>query len=275
MQFRFRALDSVLHRARIRRFSVDQPEHDPRERHDPQGAHATAYDIPAVRVIGPQWLEQTRYAINATVGVETPDAFRPLLLEELKNRLHLQTHFEPRPFDVFILTATDTPTLERARGQRPRISVQHTKAQLQEATMKQLAGAVQNILGKPVIDETGLAGAVQSGVWLGRGSRGFRQSYFAHRFGLHLTPAKREMEALVVDRVRRDPSLVLLGEIGRVTRAAPRTCASRSATPSGFASAPRHRAGRQRVPAAFDGNPNSPILRSWRCLRVSGSRRPV
>lgn len=186
-----------------------------------KAALATAYDIPAVRVIGPPWLAQTRYAIQATVGSETPETFRPLLQEELKNRLHLETHLEARPFDVLVLTASDTPRVERAAGQRPAIWIQKAKAQFQEATMKEVASGLQGILGKPVIDETGLTGTFN----LEFGWEGERvasvTTTLRDRFGLRLTPATREMEALVVDRVRRDPSLVLLGEIGRVTRAAP------------------------------------------------------
>ena len=186
-----------------------------------KAALATAYDIPPVRVIGPPWLAQTRYAINASVGIETPEAFRPLLQEELKNRLHLETHLEVRPFDVLVLTAADTLLVERAAGQRPRISLQKTNAQFQEATMKEVASGLQGILGKPVIDETGLAGTFN----LEFGWEGERvasvTTTLRDRFGLRLTPATREMEALVVDRVRRDPSLVILEQIGRATRAAP------------------------------------------------------
>ena len=186
-----------------------------------KAALATAYDIPAVRVIGPPWLAQTRYAIHATVGIETPEAFRPLLQEELKNRLHLETHLEARPFDVLVLTATETPRVERAAGQRPNIWIQPAKAQFQEATMKEVASGLQGILGKPVIDETGLAGTFN----LEFGWEGERvasvTTTLRDRFGLHLTPATREMEALIVDRVRRDPSLVILEQIGRATRAAP------------------------------------------------------
>jgi hypothetical protein len=41
------------------------------------------------------------------------------------------------------------------------------------------------------------------------------------RFGLRLSPGTRDIEALIVDKIRRDPALVLFDGIGRLTRAAP------------------------------------------------------
>ena len=52
-----------------------------------KGMIATAYDVPAVRVIGPSWLAETCYSLKAVVGVDESDVFRSLLQQELKNRL--------------------------------------------------------------------------------------------------------------------------------------------------------------------------------------------
>jgi len=41
------------------------------------------------------------------------------------------------------------------------------------------------------------------------------------RFGLRLSPGARDMDALIVDRIRPEPALVLLAGIGRITRGAP------------------------------------------------------
>ncbi|HJR60350.1 MAG TPA: TIGR03435 family protein [Vicinamibacterales bacterium] len=186
-----------------------------------KSAVATAYDVPAVRVIGPQWLAETRYAINAVVGLEDADSFRVLLQQELQNRLHLETHLAVRPFDVFVLTATDAPHLERAEGRNLSIWINEQTVKIQEASMDKLAAALQGILGKPVIDETGITGSYN----LEFGWQGDRvaavTAVLRDRFGLRLTPGHRDLEALIVDNVRRDPSLFLLEQIGRVTRGAP------------------------------------------------------
>jgi uncharacterized protein (TIGR03435 family) len=186
-----------------------------------EAALAAAYDVPTVRVIGPEWLGRTRYSINAVVGVDETESFQRLLQEELKNRLRLQAHLEVRPFDVFVLTADGPPRLEPARGANPRIWVHERDAQFQEATMERVAAVLQGILGRPVIDETGMTGSYNLDVAWGDDVVGSVTAALADRFGLRLSPARRDMEALVIDSVRRDAAMVVLAEVGRFTRGAP------------------------------------------------------
>jgi Protein of unknown function (DUF3738) len=85
-------------------------------------AIATAFEIPSVRVVGPAWLRTTRYSLTAIVDVDEADKLRQMLKQELEARLHLVTHFEPRPFDVFVLRATAAPRLD-AGAAGPQIHV--------------------------------------------------------------------------------------------------------------------------------------------------------
>lgn len=186
-----------------------------------KSALATAYDIPAVRVIGPSWLTNTRYSINAVVSLDASDTFRSLLQEELNNRLHLDTHLEVRPFDVFVLTATDAPRLERSDGNNSRLWVHQRDTQMRDASMDTLASALQAILGKPVVDETGITGSYNLEFGWEEDRVASVTATLRDRFGLRLSPGKRDLEALVVDDIRRDGALLLLAEIGRLTRRAP------------------------------------------------------
>jgi uncharacterized protein (TIGR03435 family) len=186
-----------------------------------KGALATAYDMPAVRVIGPAWLAETRYSINAVVDVDESESFRPLLRKELKNRLRLETHVDVRPFAVFVLTATDAPRLERAHGKSVSVWIHERDVRLQHASMERLASALQSILGKPVIDETGITGSYNLEFGWGDDRVASVTATLRDRFGLRLTSGKRDLEALIVDDIRRDAALVLLAQIGRVTSAAP------------------------------------------------------
>jgi uncharacterized protein (TIGR03435 family) len=122
-------------------------------------AVATAYEVPAVRVLGPEWLGQTRYAINAIAGADASASFRSMLRDELNDRFRLKTHADVRPFDVFVLTATDTPPLEVSMGKNRNTGIHEKDATLQDASMGGLASALEAILGRPVIDETGIAGS--------------------------------------------------------------------------------------------------------------------
>jgi uncharacterized protein (TIGR03435 family) len=184
-------------------------------------ALATAYGIPAVRVVGPPWLNETRYSLNAVVGVDESEAFRPLLQQELNKRLGLETHVEVRPFEVFVLTATDTPRLERAPVSGPSTWISKHDVRMRDGSMADLASALQGILGRPVIDQTGIAGSYNMEFDWGEDRVGSVTAALRDRFGLRLMPETRDMDALVVDRIRRDAALVLLAQVGRLTRAAP------------------------------------------------------
>jgi uncharacterized protein (TIGR03435 family) len=184
-------------------------------------ALATAYDIPAVRVIGPPWLSTTRYAINAVVGPDETDVFRPLLQEELKRRLQLQTHIESRPFDVFVLKTAGTPRLDSSGGGGTSIQIRTRETQMRYASMKDVAGALQSILGTPVIDETGVDGFYDLAFGWGDDRVATVTATLRERLGLQLTKDQRDLEVLVVEGIRRDASMFLQAQAGRITRGAP------------------------------------------------------
>ena len=72
-----------------------------------------------------------------------------------------------------------------------------------------------------MIDETGVGGAYDFELAWGEDRIGSVTAALRDGFGLQLTPAKRDMEALIVDQVRPDATLVLLAQAGRLTRNAP------------------------------------------------------
>lgn len=182
---------------------------------------AVAFDIPAVRIVGPNWLGQTRYSINAVIGLDDKDSFRPLLQQELTQRLNLQTHREMRPFEVLVLSASDSPRLERSRHVDTGTWVSYHDAVLRDATMERLAAALQSILGRPVLDETGITGKYNLEFGWGEDRVATLTAALEDRFGLRLSPETRDLEALIVDSVRRDTALVLLEGADRLTRGAP------------------------------------------------------
>jgi uncharacterized protein (TIGR03435 family) len=186
-----------------------------------KGAIALAHDMPRVRVIGPPWLAETRYAMTAVAGIDGPENFQALLRQELKNRMRLETHVEVRPFDVFVLTTKGMPRLERGHAGGPSIRVGRRGVQFQNATMAHVASALQNILERPVIDETRAEGAFTFDFEWGDDRTASITAVLRDRFGLELSSGRRDMEALVVDSIRRDASLVLLEQAGRLTRGVP------------------------------------------------------
>jgi uncharacterized protein (TIGR03435 family) len=186
-----------------------------------KSAIATAYDIPAVRVIGPTWLADTRYSINAVLGIEKADYFRPLLQKELEKRLGLETHVERRPYDVFVLTPADGHRLETAAASGPSTWISKKDVRMRGVSMEGVASALQGILGRPVVDETGLRGTYDMEFEWGEDRVPSVTATLLDRFGLRLSPGTRDLESLIVDRIQRDPALVLFGQLGRFTRGAP------------------------------------------------------
>lgn len=84
-----------------------------------------------------------------------------------------------------------------------------------------VVGALQSILGKPVVDETGMRGAYRLKFSWGNPRVESVTRLMAEQFGLRLAGGKRDMEALTVDSVKPEPSLALLERIGRITERTP------------------------------------------------------
>jgi uncharacterized protein (TIGR03435 family) len=182
---------------------------------------SAAYGVPSLRIVTPAWMTDTRYAVTAVLPADAPDTFRFLLQQELANRLGLKAHLETRPFDVFVLSATDPPRLSRVDGNAVSISVHESGLFAQEATMANLANALQGVLGSPVVDETGLAGNYEIELEWTEDKVGSLTASLRNNFGLQLTPARRDLDALVVDEIHRDAGLVLLAQVTRLTSGAP------------------------------------------------------
>jgi len=184
-------------------------------------ALAIAYQVPAERVIGPAWLSETRYSINAVAGLDAEDALSSMLQQELKNRLHVEAHVESRPFDAFVLSAPGPVRLVAAKGQSPATWIRKKSVLLRDGSMGRLALALQAILGRPVIDETHVKGDYDLAFEWSDDRVASVSATLRDRFGLQLTPATRNLDALIVDGIRRDPAMYLLAHAGRLTRSAP------------------------------------------------------
>jgi uncharacterized protein (TIGR03435 family) len=184
---------------------------------------ATAYDVPSVRVIGPAWLADSRYSVRAVVGPEKAESFRLLLQQELENRLRLKAHLERRPFEVLVLHVVEGSRLVGSKADGPSVWIGDQQARMQGADMQTLAGTLQSVLGQPVLDETGLRGWYDLELGWSTDRLASVRTALQEQYGLQLSPARREMDALIVDRIRRDAALVVLSNIGRVMESAPPT----------------------------------------------------
>jgi uncharacterized protein (TIGR03435 family) len=132
----------------------------------------TAYDVRAFQIEGgPKWADATKYDIDATPGTRphgalgTPPGWPIVRLKVqtlLKDRLHLQLHRETRTGPVYSLaiakggikssglSATKSPNRGITAGQGSMLG--------EAASMAQLAYKFSRLLGRPVVNNTGLEG---------------------------------------------------------------------------------------------------------------------
>ena len=146
--------------------------------------------------------------------------FRRLLQEEIEARFRIEAHLEKRPFDVFVLRAGGAPQLQPDTHE-PSSRVSMANAELRGATLDRVAAAVQSVLGKPVIDETGISGVYRVDFAWGEDRVATVSSMLENKFGLILTAARRDLDALIVDRIEPDGAVSVLTQVGRITSRAP------------------------------------------------------
>ena len=94
----------------------------------------------------------------------------------------------------------------------------------QQATLTAFANALQSVLGKPVIDETGVAGNYNFEFPWGQDHRTHAATVAGEldrRFGLLLTAQRRSLDALVIDHADQSPALALMARMSRLSSRLP------------------------------------------------------
>ena len=66
---------------------------------------AIAFNVSPKQIVGPDWIDETRFDVNATIpaGVSR-DEFPVMLQELLRERFQMKAHREQREFPVYALT---------------------------------------------------------------------------------------------------------------------------------------------------------------------------
>ena len=152
-----------------------------------------AYDLKPFQISGPDWLSTTKIALTATVPKgATKEDYRLMLRNVLVDRFKMQSHFESRKNDVYVLVVgKDGPKLKESAAEEgpDAAGPPASAAELQKdadgfalypwrhdvvltgtingrsrlrgnhATMAQLIARLKFMVSQPVKDETGLTGA--------------------------------------------------------------------------------------------------------------------
>jgi uncharacterized protein (TIGR03435 family) len=141
-----------------------------------------AWDVKDFQLVGPGWIDDERFTIDATMPPETTgDQTRAMLRNLLADRFKVQVHRETRSLPAYALVITknglkipNTPPPTKEPGNVglgpdgfPSIPPDvrgvlffnmngQAKMTAQQATMHELAAQLEKMLGAPVIDETQL-----------------------------------------------------------------------------------------------------------------------
>jgi uncharacterized protein (TIGR03435 family) len=165
-----------------------------------------AHDIYPSRVVAPPWVQDTRLAVHAVAETSTPDAFRALLQRTMSERFKLTAHREPRPVAVYVLKRiAGVQKLEAATGAG---SVNVAPGRLEGTQgMKVVARLVEDWIGAPVIDDTGMEGQYALKLSWEPGSIDSLQAAIRDQLGLEITQDRRPVEMLIVDQIEAPADL--------------------------------------------------------------------
>jgi len=195
-----------------------------------------AYDVKIYQVEGPDWIDTTRFNVDAKLPAGVSDSHVPEMLQTmLAERFGLVVHRETKDHAVLALIAAkggaklkaaENPIPESAGGARRggglRVQVDDQGAHIQatSATMGSLADMVSRFSEKPIVDQSGIEGQYDFDLVLspealrpGRGggmpeptAEGAGTLYEAFgRYGLKLEPRKAPITMVVVDHMEKAP----------------------------------------------------------------------
>ena len=169
-------------------------------------AIARAYGVAENRVLGPNWIDDTRYAITGIVA--NPKDFQPLFQQELGRQFHMLVHRETRVVPVFVLRPLPEPNKLAAPSSASSAEMKADTRGLAgisfpRTTIPAFADMLGNIAGRPVIDETHLDNSFQVLLRWQSGSNSALQAAVRSQLGLDLVDENRGVDMLVIDHIEK------------------------------------------------------------------------
>jgi len=185
---------------------------------------AVAYRIPRREVVGPSWISDARFDIDALIpSGQTRDKAPEMLLTLLQERLALKAHHEVRRMSGYILSVaeggpklkeaaevTSPPDMSRPIG--PGGDPGSRTERMRHCDMSQLVDDLARNLQAPVEDRTGLKGFYEIVIHIaGADMRDEAERPGAFQeamkvYGLRLASGKIDVPILVVDNLSKTPT---------------------------------------------------------------------
>jgi len=171
-----------------------------------------AYGIEDVQIAGgPKWLDSDLFEIDAKYSSPASVAQVKLMFRALlEQRFKLSTHTETKPLPVYsLVVAKGGPKLQQADASASRGSGSGPTLVRGTLGTAQLAHMLTPVLGRTVIDNTGLNGVYKVDLTWAADDQPSGPSLFTaiqEQLGLKLEPTKGPVETLVIDHAEQ-PSL--------------------------------------------------------------------
>lgn len=177
-----------------------------------------AYDVRDFQVTGgPSWINSEQYDVNAKIeGEATPEQMRPMMQALLADRCKLQVHKDKKEMACYALmigksgSKLKTPEVDaEGKHKNGRMSMARGRFDGDGLPVTAIAHAVEQVLGRAVVDKTGLNGLYDFTLqWTpdeahtdGEGASLF--TALQEQLGLKLESTRAPVEILIVDRVER------------------------------------------------------------------------
>jgi uncharacterized protein (TIGR03435 family) len=173
-----------------------------------------AYHLPGSMISGPGWLDSVRFDIHAKGKGDAPDSQVELMMQSLlAGRFHLKVHRETKEGPVYFLTVM-SGGLKAQRADTPHptpfseLPEPHPMMRDSHVSMAELAGALTDLIRRPVFDRTGIEGEYRVMVWWGNKLQADAPDLFTalqEQVGLKLESGRGPVETLVVDAADKVP----------------------------------------------------------------------
>jgi uncharacterized protein (TIGR03435 family) len=159
------------------------------------------YGVSPVRVLGPNWLNDT-FQVTAKARAGEENEFLPALQEALAGRLHVRIERTAKEMQIYVLKVVNPDSLKLHPGSGTRqISGGDGNLSFVNAPISDLENFGTRILGRPVIDATGLLGGYTFDLEWRAGDVKSLAAALREQLGLALADERRKVDVLMVDRV--------------------------------------------------------------------------
>ncbi|HEX5761432.1 MAG TPA: TIGR03435 family protein [Thermoanaerobaculia bacterium] len=168
---------------------------------DAKTALALAFGVAPTRVIAEAPLPEGLYDLAFAAPPDDEEALFSLLRQAVPAALGVVAGLEQRPLEVWLLTVPEggKPTLVEGEGPLSfRADARKGTIRGQAMRGSSLAAALEKVLGRPVLDETGLAGRYAVELSWDAAKPEALPAALRAQLGLALVPARRQIEVLVV-----------------------------------------------------------------------------